>query len=194
MRNNKLKLNSGFTLIEMMVALAVFMVVMTITLAAFLNIVDIQKKTEAFRKVNDNLNFSMEMIMREIREGKNYCEGNCTDGNSFYFLSRAESIKNNVDTYVTYSLNDTNDKDQFIERCVGNSACNGDRQRITSGDVNITSLYFTVMGEEYGSNNGGTDTNQPRVTISISGESGVKKKIQTDLDLQATVSQRKIDS
>lgn len=197
MINNKLKSNSGFTLIEMMVALAVFMVVMTITLAAFLNVVDIQKKTEAFRKVNDNLNFSMEMIMREIREGWGYCgDAGCPiDGKSFTFISRAESIERGSKTEVTYSLNGTEVKDQFIERCVSTSVCDGAGQRITSDDVNITSLFFTVTGEEPGPNNNGTDTNQPRVTISISGESGgAKKKIKTTLDLQATVSQRKIDS
>ena len=159
------------------------MVVMTITLAAFLNIVDIQKKTEAFRKVNDNLNFSMEMMMREIREGWEYDVG----GESFTFTSRAETIKMDSPTKVTYSLN----ADKYIERCLGSSACNGNGQRITSGDVTITSLFFTVIGEEKYSDG---DREQPRVIISISGESGVKKKIQTDLHLQATVSQRKIDS
>lgn len=187
MRNDKSKLKFGFTLIEMMVALAVFMVVMTITLAAFLNIVDIQKKTEAFRKVNDNLNFSMEMMMREIREGKGY--GVDSSGKIFTFISRAETLENdNTPTTVTYSLNEN----KFIERCV--NPCSGNEQRITSEDVNITSLYFTVRGENPYGEGDGKDYDQPRVTISISGESGVKKKIKTTLDLQATVSQRKIDS
>ena len=111
MQNNKLKLakifrpawlrifkpgrseNGGFTLIELMVALGVFMVVMTITLSAFLNIIDIQKKTEAFRKVNDNLNFAMEAMMREIREGTKYCPSGCASG-SFSFTNKdADSIK-----------------------------------------------------------------------------------------------------
>ena len=180
MQNNKLKLKSGFTLIEMMVALAVFMVVMTITLAAFLNIVDIQKKTEAFRKVNDNLNFSMEMMMREIREGRMYGKS----GESFTFRSRTENA------LVIYSFN----SDGYIERCIISVTCdNTSGQRITSDDVTITSLYFTVSGEEIGPYNGGIDIDQPRVTISISGKSGAKK-IKTILDLQATVSQRKIDS
>ena len=184
MQNNKLKLKSGFTLIEMMVALAVFMVVMTITLAAFLNIVDIQKKTEAFRKVNDNLNFSMEMMMREIREGRNYCNGVPCGEKSFIFTSRAEGA------LVIYSFN----SDGYIERCIISVTCdNTSGQRITSDDVTITSLYFTVSGEEIGPYNGGIDIDQPRVTISISGKSGAKK-IKTILDLQATVSQRKIDS
>src|SRR3989344_5373469 len=75
---------NGFTLIELLVALGVFMVVMTITLSAFLNIIDIQKKTESFRRVNDNFNFTMEAMMREIREGKNYCSAICAR-NTFNF-------------------------------------------------------------------------------------------------------------
>jgi len=183
MQNEKLKFKAGFTLIEMMVSLAVFMVVMTITLSAFLNISDIQKKTEAFRKVNDNLNHSMEMMMREIREGRGYCDGisNC-DGDSFTFTSRAENES------VTYSL--FAGTGGYIQRKVGVKG----PQRLTSDDVNITGLNFTVSGQELGAYNEGTDTNQPRVTISISGESGTKKKLKSSLYLQATVSQRKIDS
>ena len=187
-KNLKLKIKNcryrqnGFTLIEMMVSLAVFMVVMTITLSAFLNIADIQKKTEAFRKVNDNLNHSMEMIMREIREGKDYCNGTTCNETSFTFTSRAEG------TLVTYSLNQGG---KYIERCVSAICGNEDGQRLTSDDVDITSLYFTVSGEKsYASD----DRQQPRVTISISGESGVKNKLKSSLNLQATVSQRKIDS
>ena len=71
----------------------------------------------------------MEMMMREIREGKNYCDGSCpADKTSFTFTSRAE------DNLVTYSLN----AGGYIERKVVNE----DPQRLTSDDVNITSLYF----------------------------------------------------
>lgn len=192
-KNLKLKIKdchywqSGFTLIEMMVALAVFMVVMTITLSAFLNIADIQKKTESFRKVNDNLNHSIEMIMREIREGWSYSVSG--ENEIFTFTSRAETIDKRTDTSVTYSLIKETGKEGYIKRCVG--SCTDGGQRLTSDDVDITNLYFTVSGE--GSYDSG-DRNQPRVTISIYGESGTKQKLKSRLNLQATVSQRKIDS
>src|SRR3990167_2279021 len=97
MKNKKSKIG-GFTLIELMVALGVFMVVMTITLSAFLNIMDIQKKTEAFRKVNDNLNFAMEAIMREIREGKGYSAADCS-GADFCFTGKdGKAIKYQLNT------------------------------------------------------------------------------------------------
>ena len=53
--------NGGFTLIELIVAAGeCFMVVMTISLAAVFECDGHSEKTEAFRKVNDNLNFAME--------------------------------------------------------------------------------------------------------------------------------------
>ena len=169
--------NNGFTLIELIVALGVFMVVMTITLSAFLNIMDIQKKTEAFRKVNDNLNFAMEAMMREIREGTGYsCLGNCP-GSSFVFTNKDKSSQ------VTYELNSVNPEDKYIERKIGI-----DSQRMTSDGINITNLSFSVRG------NGAGDKLQPLVTISIGGESGTKEKLKSRLNLQTTISQRKLDS
>ena len=189
MKKYKLKLNSkifkfyflnlilsrkanGFTLIEILVSLGVFMTVMTITMAAFLNISDIQKKTEAFRKVNDNLNFTMEAMMREIREGRSYSNS----GISFSFDDKSGNR-------ITYALNNLNNDGGYIERKIGN-----DSQRMTSDGINITNLSFSVRGQETG------DRQQPLVIISISGKSGVKEKLTAELNLQTTVSQRKLDS
>ena len=175
-KNQKSKIkNYGFTLIELIVALGVFMAVMTITLSAFLNIMDIQKKTEAFRKVNDNLNFAMEAIMREIREGKGYISASCS-GAGFCFTSKdGKAIK--------YELN----AGGYIER----KEATGDWVRMTSDGIKITNLSFSARGEAaYASG----DRQQPLVVISIGGESGEKEKLKSKLNLQATVSQRKLDS
>ncbi|KKT19181.1 MAG: hypothetical protein UW04_C0049G0003 [Parcubacteria group bacterium GW2011_GWB1_43_8] len=171
-KNSKI---GGFTLIELIVALGVFMVVMTITLSAFLNIMDIQKKTEAFRKVNDNLNFAMEAMMREIREGKSYSDADCS-GADFCFTNKDEKD-------IKYQLNE----EGYIERKEGTD----EWLRMTSDGIKITRLSFLVSGEEaYPSG----DRQQPLVVISIGGESGEKEKLKSKLDLQATVSQRKLDS
>src|SRR3989338_4425457 len=131
MKNKKSKIG-GFTLIELMVALGGFMVVMTMTLSAFLNIIDIQKKTEAFRKVNDNLNFAMEAIMREVREGKSYSAVDCS-GSDFCFTNKDEKA-------IKYELN----AGGYIER----KEAAGDWLRMTSDGIEITSLSFSVKGEE----------------------------------------------
>ena len=177
MRNNKLIFKKGFTLIELIVALGVFMVVMTMTLSAFLNIIDIQKKTEAFRKVNDNLNFAMEAMMREIREGKGYCQSSCAATGTFNFTNKDEKT-------VNYRLNA-----EHIERQVPSQSA--EWLMLTSDGIEITNLSFFVRGEEtYASG----DRQQPLVIISIGGESGEKEKLKSSLYLQATISQRKLDS
>ena len=179
MRNNKLIFKKGFTLIELIVALGVFMVVMTMTLSAFLNIIDIQKKTEAFRKVNDNLNFAMEAMMREIREGKGYSDTDCS-GSDFCFTNKDEK---DIKKDIKYQLNEGG----YIERKEGTD----EWLRMTSDGIKITNLSFSVRGEEtYASG----DRQQPLVIISIGGESGEKEKLKSSLYLQATVSQRKLDS
>ena len=175
MKKYKLKFKTGFTLIELLVALGVFMVVMTITLSAFINIMDIQNKTESFRKVNDNLNFAMEAMMREIREGKNYCQ-ECMEG-TISFTNKDETKT------IEYKLNT---EEYIIER----KENSGGWIRMTSEGVKITRLSFSVSGEETYPG----DKQQPLVTISIGGESGEKEKLKSRLDLQATVSQRKLDS
>jgi len=172
MKNKKSKIG-GFTLIEMIVALGVFMAVMTITLSAFLNIMDIQQKTEAFRKVNDNLNFAMEAMMREIREGEKYTSTNCSGAN-FCFT-------NKDDKKVNYRLNG-----EHIERQIPSESISW--LMLTSDEIKITKLSFTVRGNVV------NDQKQPLVTIAISGETGIKEKLKSKLNLQATVSQRKLDN
>jgi len=174
MKNKNSKIG-GFTLIELIVALGVFMVVMTITLSAFLNIMDIQKKTEAFRKVNDNLNFAMEAMMREIREGKGYSAADCS-GADFCFTNKDGKA-------VKYQLNGGGYMERKEEA--------DEWLRMTSDGIKITRLSFFVSG---GKTYSSGDRQQPLVTISIGGESGEKEKLKSKLDLQATVSQRKLDS
>ena len=161
-------------MIEMLVSLGVFMVVMTITLSAFLNVIDIQKKTEAFRKVNDNLNFAMEAMMREIREGRKYGITVCDfSGATFCFTDKDGKV-------INYRINVKG----YVERKKGSE----DWRRMTSDGIKITGFSFSVRGGSSG------DGQQPRVTIYIGGESGEKEKFKSRLNLQTTVSQRKLDS
>ena len=171
MKNKKSKIG-GFTLIEMIVALGVFMMVMTIISSAFLNIMNIQQKTEAFRKVNDNLNFAMEAMMRETREGEDYCPSGCVTGTF--------SFTNKDDKKVDYRLNNEHIKRQILSESIFGLM-------LTSDEIKITKLSFSIRG------NVANDKQQPLVIIAVSGESGLKAKLKSKLNLQTTVSQRKLD-
>ena len=62
----------GFTLIELMIATALFVIVATIALSAILSANVNYKKTEDMRTITDNLSFTMDDISRNVKLGYNY--------------------------------------------------------------------------------------------------------------------------
>ena len=96
-------------------------------------------------------------------------------GRNFFFTNKGGDA-------VKYEIDETG-VEGYIKR-----TADGVSQRITSDGINIKSLSFSVRGNVAG------DKQQPIVTISISGESGIKAKLKSKLNLQATVSQRKLDT
>jgi len=70
------KLEKGFTLIEMMVSLAVFSVVVTISVGALLVLIASNEQLQAEQGVMTNLSFALDSMTREMRTGTHYfCAG-----------------------------------------------------------------------------------------------------------------------
>jgi prepilin-type N-terminal cleavage/methylation domain-containing protein len=160
-------MNKGFTLIEMIVAVGIFAITMVVCLAAFVNINDFQKKAESLREINDNLNFSLETMMREIRSGSSYSPTGCNG---------SLSIKDVAGNTIAYRLNSGR-----IEKSVSG----GPYIALTGPEVSVTNLNFCVTS--------GINV-QPMVTIMISGSAGPTSKTTITLNLQTTISQRKMGS
>ncbi|MBU3926039.1 type II secretion system GspH family protein [Patescibacteria group bacterium] len=163
-------MKKGFTLIEMIVAVAIFTVVMIITIGTYLNVDDIQKKATALRIVNDNVNFVLEIMTRELRSGQNY--SSCTDCDSINFINKdGESIIYYLDS-----------ADNSIKRNNG-----VDIIRLTSPNVAVENLTFNVK-------QGGAPFLQPLVTILVKASAGEKIKIKNVLNVQVSVSKRELGS
>ena len=159
---------NGFTLIEIIVAIGIFTAVITMALATFLNISNIQRKAGALRAINDNLNFAVEMMSREIRTGKNYCASSCI-GSSFNFTnSQNESV---IYRMVSNSIERSSDGGaSFL--------------RLTSPEIDIDNLEFIVPSPAV--------SPQPRVTIILNGSVSDPKIGELKLNIQTTISQRKL--
>jgi len=158
---------NGFTLLEMIVAIAVFTVVMTMAMQSILNINNAQKKIESFRTVSDNLNFALDAMSREIRTGRSYN----FDGTDFSFTN-AKSEN------VTYSL----ESGQLVR------LADSDKFPLTDSKIIISELAFALVGESPG------DNLQPKVRINLSASAGMKNKESTKINLQTSVSQLVPDS
>ena len=74
------KYSHGFTIIEMMVSLALFTIVITIAAGAFLSLIGGSGKLQGEQSIMTSLSFAMDIMTREIRTGtKYYCHADGAD-------------------------------------------------------------------------------------------------------------------
>lgn len=192
----------GFTLVEMMVSVAIFAVVMTISLGALLAMSESDRKAQTLKSVINNLNFSLDSMSRAIRTGTSYhcdvsaptvnsltvtvrdCAG--APGNSFAFRASGGTI-------TVYRLT-TSDTDATLcgqptgrVGCIVRSTDGGSTySALTSSEVYINTLSFYVTGAT-------AATVQPKVTILISGVVTVTATQTSPFNLQTSVTQRLYD-
>ncbi|MBL7045637.1 MAG: prepilin-type N-terminal cleavage/methylation domain-containing protein [Parcubacteria group bacterium] len=188
-RKNKKR---GFTLIEMVVSMAVFSVVMLIIVGSLLALVDANKKAQAVKSVMNNLNFALENMSRNIRVGYTYHCSSVATVPPNIGVPNGCSGGGPLLAFEAYDGNSATDTDQVIYRLNGTQiekSSNGGASfvGITAPEVNITNMAFYVTGSS------AFDTKQPRVVITISGTAGISTKAVTSFNIETTVSQRLLD-
>lgn len=102
MRGAERKSEMGFTLIEMIVSLALFSVVVTISVGALLSIISANEQLQEEKSVLTNLSFAIDSMTREIRTGEHYYCGNRNDKSTTYMNDGTTlnmfNDSNNLDT------------------------------------------------------------------------------------------------
>ncbi len=171
----KLNRKNGFTIVELLVAMAIFIAAVSIASAGFARALRSQKAVVALMAANDNASLSIEQMAREIRTGYNFCAGGLS-------CSASELTFVNANNYVvTYRWNAA---DAAIERGLENA----NFQKFTADNVRVVNLRFAVSGNQTG------DGAPPRVTVIM----GVGAKSQgvenVVVNVQTTVSARLLDT
>lgn len=193
-RNVKLKNKSGFTLIEIMVATAIFMVIMLAAIGSLVVASDSAKKAQKLRFAMDNLSFAMESMSRSIRIGTNYtcvtsgtidlssspAPSDCVAGNFIAFIPSKAPL--NIRT--GYRLDTRTDGTHSLQRCNETNTC----VDIITPDIDIQVLKFFVTGTGTDAL-GNDDFTQPSAYITIKGGINIKGE-WTSFALQTLTSQR----
>ncbi|MDB5265242.1 MAG: putative Type pilus pilin [Parcubacteria group bacterium] len=175
----------GFSLLELIVSVAIFSMVMLAVTSAYLTLIALDRETRATNDLSTNLSFAMESMSRAIRTGTNYL---CLSGGDGSTCSRF-SFTDNQGQAVVYFLKTT---DGTVARCVGSGACN-DNTAISLTDPRIkfdatSGLRFAVHGA------GSTaDQDQPYVTIALRGTMVASPTRSISFAIQTGVSQRTLD-
>jgi prepilin-type N-terminal cleavage/methylation domain-containing protein len=184
----------GFTLVEMVVAVALFSIVILVCVGALLSLVAANRKVHALQAVINNLNVTLDGMTRAIRMGSNFdgsgaCTGNsggpkdCTSGGTqFAYLPYGSSVATQP---TRFRLNATT-----IERSING----GTWTAITDPDVSIDSLMFYVVGSTRGCTVSPCDLTQPKVVIVVKGTAPVySSKAKTTFHVEVTAVQRLLD-
>lgn len=189
----------GFTLIELMVSVTIFIIVMTISLGAMLSISSADRKAESVKTIMNNLNFALDSMTRTVRTGYGYgCPTVGTDCNTGSGGSQivVTSASGQVVSYClglsgATSCNTTAPTTQ----CPTGSTCSilrrygvsGNFVQMTAPEVRIANLSFYVLGSTAG------DTTQPRVVITLDGVVNTGDSTPTAFQIQTTATQRLYD-
>ena len=181
------KMNRGFTLIEMMVAVLIFSIVVGVVIGVFVSALQVQRYNLAYQQLLDQTSYAMECMGRAIRMAVKD-DGTCGFSGYNYRVSSGNTkieFQNYEGDCQEFYLDTSVDPNQLA----ASKGADFSDTPLTSNNFNVTSLNFETIGE-LGSEF--SDDVQPRVTIfmEIQGEgAGPQPKIT----IQTTISQRNLD-
>lgn len=180
----------GFTLVELMVSVALFIVIMLVAVGALLSLVAANRKARALESVINNLNITLDGMVRAVRMGSKYnCGGagipdpnvgaDCPEGlDTFSFAPYGSDDDVQSERFVyTFS------NGQLFRSTAGGSA----PVAVTAPEVSIADIDFYVVGTRAG------DVAQPKVVIVVKGTAGATPNTQSTFYIQATAVQRTLD-
>ncbi len=186
----------GFTLVEMIVSVGLFAVVMLICVSSLLALVSANRKVHALQSVMNNLNVTLDGMVRAIRMGNSFdASGGCsatdptrpkdcaTGGTMFSFQPYGNPSP--LPTIYRYNV-----ATKRLEKSVAGGAF----VSVTSPQVSIDSLQFFVVGANRGCAVSPCDVVQPKVVTVIKGTAPVlNSRSSTTFHIQVTAVQRLLD-
>lgn len=166
MKSEKLKVKSerekGFTIVELLVAVGLFLTLIAVLSGAFVEALRSERATLRLMAANDAASFVLEQIAREIRVGTDF---SLSGPGELHFI-------NSAGREVAYRAANSR-----IEKQVGASGFSP----VTPNTVRVEALRFALTGESK------TDNLQPRVTIGLAVGAtgrdieGVATRVQTTI-------------
>ena len=173
---------NGFTLLEMIFAVGLFAMVITVVTGVFVKSSQVQRKAVELHVVQREGNYMIEMMSREIRMATVISDGN--DGNEDQQGNNNSSVEftNYNGDLIRYCRANAigacteNDSGDYLSRCV-----NGINQIVSSSNIKINNLKFYIPDD--------FDAEQPMVTISMTVKPATTQH-NTEISLQNSVALR----
>lgn len=194
---------AGFSLIEVLVSLAIFAIVVTMSVGTMIVMIDANSKARFTQTIVSNAAFALDSMTRDIRTGVNYVCSNSSTNSSLAMDSDSATPQDCPSGASAFAFSETGQsltgslasnrigfRHQINADGVGQIqrklSTNGAWLPITADNVNITELTFVARGTDT------SDNLAPTVVIYIKGE-GVGDMQNTEFNLQTTITQIALD-
>src|SRR3989338_4187029 len=186
----------GFSLIEILIAVAIFTFVAMLSIGSLLILTTAEKRVAGIQTSQDNVRFAVEAMAREIRTGALYRKDDHCGGSidCFQFTNASKNgIVYKLSSDSTQCSPGTPSDSRCLLKSLGEVQPYGSflfsaLNPLTGSDVSIDDLRFLLSGELSGG-----DDFQVRVTIIMRAVARKNTKNETKIDIQTTVSQLKLD-
>jgi len=177
---------NGYTLIELLIALAVFTVVVAAPTGFFVSAIKGQQKALASQELYDNVSYVLEYMSRALRMARKDLDGSCSligatnmnyeltrEGKGIIFLNYAGKCQEFY--WDGNHLMEIRDKTESFQ--------------LTSSNIKVSK--FMINGSGWSQ----TDNIQPKVTLflEVEGTKGKLSELRPTMKIQTSISQRKLD-
>lgn len=199
------RLAAGFTLIEMIVSVAIFMFVMLVAVGSLVALVGANRKAQSISAIVDNLRFALDDVSRTVRTGYEY---NCSNGAGVSGTNDCTTGGSQIAVIPQFrTLDSSGNPIKFVFRFSTASQCGpgftaGCLMRSTKDgaeflpitspeiEINPTQSKFFVRGSTPGT----ADGKQPEVVMTLSAVAQVNVNASSVFNVQTTITQRRYDN
>ncbi len=207
---NRRSKTQGFTLIEALVSLGLFSIVVVSASGVILSIISSNRKNQAISSVVNNLNYSIESMVRDIKTGYRY---HCFDDATTYTLDAYKLLDETCTNYpqpvseitlvstitgkeqiVRYELIGGGTTDGYIEKTLytetGGSVSTVSYPLTDQKNITIDSLGFTIRTPEPIIPDPAGVPGQPSVFLVLKGKAKINQINISEFFIQTYISQR----
>ena len=187
------RLQTGFTLLEMIISIGVFLVAITLVLGALVSVNNAGRKVRSERVVADNVSAVIDSMSRTMRMGSNFHCGCGGAGDPTFPLglrgcAMTDDLGSGGDVCIAFEgqQGDSNNADdQIVYRLSGKSI----ERSLDSGTsyLSLTAPELDVSGLKFYLYGIAPSDDQPVVTMLVRGSASTSPRTATKFDLQTTV-------
>jgi len=190
LRNSYFRLQRGFTLVEILVAVAIFSVIITTATTTFISVIRTQRHGLAYQELLNQTSYMMEYMSRAVRMARKDITGSCITAKLNYeFSDQCLKFKNYQEECQQFCLEVTAGRGRIKENKRDEAGNLILEDFLTSPDLNVTSFNVTDPHTPSSWKQPPDDNLQPLVSIYL----GIEGKERSRIQIQTSISQRNLD-